>query len=127
VRWRPRPCPAARASHGGLHRVPQIRHDATPQPSTISTSPTLKTLLSGHRSGTAKTSPRNPSRARVSTPEFVKPGALLDIPAAASAAADAGRVPPLRVIATPLEVAPSPSNHSPGTRRLAATNKPAAT
>jgi hypothetical protein len=57
----------------GARRDRQMRCSAHTIPRAISTSPTLKTLLSGQEAGREKTSPRNPSRGSARAVEFWNP------------------------------------------------------
>ena len=88
----------------------------------MSTSPTLKTLLSGQEAGMANTSPRKASRGSSTAAELWNPGSSTGSPAAARAAGDAGMTPPLAVMASRLRAAPRAVRAIPGTRRLAARN-----
>jgi hypothetical protein len=70
-----------------------MRCSAQTIPRAISTSPTLKTLLSGQEAGMKKMSPRNASRGSAKAVELWNPGALTPIFAAglpADAVVDAG-------------------------------------
>lgn len=93
----------------------------------MSTSPTLKTLWSGNHDGVAKASPSQASRAPRTAAEFAKCSPTGTRPAARNAAGEAGMTPPLAAMARALAAAPSPTSHSPGTRRLRTKKTPAST
>jgi len=84
------------------------------------TSPTEKTFASGPSdSGTANTSPSHASAGACTAAELANaPGVSAARPAAASAPGSAGITPPLARIATAFISPPSPTIHTPGSRRL---------
>ena len=74
-------------------------------------SPTLKTLLTGHEAGTAKTSPRKDRCGCATAVELAKSPASWWTPAAASASGSAGMTPPLAVMAARFRAPPSAASH----------------
>ena len=111
----------------GTRREPQIRWAPQATPRTMTTSPTEKTLDSGRPAGIANTSPRNPSRGCSRTPELRNSPGVRCSPARSSADCEAGSVPPLSAMVTPLLAAPAATTSSPGIVRFSQTNAPAAT
>ena len=94
-------------------------------PRTSSTSPTLKTLWTGHEAGSAKTSPSGCSLASSTAIEFLNSDSEGANPAMRSAEGDAGMTPPLAAIAAKFASPPMEAIASPGTRRLSHANVPA--
>ena len=83
-------------------------------PSQMATSPTLNTVWPGNQSGVAKMSPSSGRRGCVSTAELLNWSVPGFRPDARSAAAEAGSVPPLITMTSPLSAPPAPMSHAPG-------------
>src|SRR5581483_7417286 len=102
-----------------VRRVSQTWWTPMAAPITISTSPTLNTLCTGHDLGTANSSPIQGSLGCLSAWEFSKWAYCRSNPARLSACAFAGITPPLALMARKLSMAPRARIGRPGTRQLA--------
>ena len=100
---------------------------ASSAPARISTSPTLKTLLTGNELGIQNTSPRNCRCGWVTAPEFVNPAGSSAKPAFSSARGAAGITPPFAAIAVKFSAPPSATSHTHGMWRLSTTKTAAMT
>src|SRR5215207_7075216 len=99
------------ANQGSASRDRQTVCSARKAPTTSTTSPTLKTLLAGHESGTQKMSPRKRRRGASTAAELENSSESGSSPAAASASGSAGMTPPLAAIATRLSSPPAAMSH----------------
>ena len=77
----------------------------------MTTSPTLKTLLTGQLAGTAKTSPRKARCGWASAVELANSPGTCSTPAVARAPGSAGITPPLTAITSRFIAPPAAASH----------------